>query len=287
MLGEKKCLLFCEPPHFFPLMLSILPNIPSTRRTPRSVFATKRAHSATNNILDKPAPSVWVFPEIHQIGRWKIKHPGTFLGHGPLSLEHWPLWLAGVRWPCPIPPSARHSSQCKQKRGALIRDARRWQFISWSSCLMKPLCHAHWVGAHAPGRRQYRWGKANKDVLCALLFLCDVFFNFLRGGRQLPYRRLFIPANRLVAFCLQVTQPEVTFNSWTKKCVVMLYGAASKPEQITNTTNLTRWHSWPIAKASRPTERQRQRERNPTRCIHQSLSVSRSPLMPHQEAEQN
>lgn len=97
------------------------------------------------------------------------------------------------------------------------RDAWRWQFISWPSCLMKPLCHAHWVGAHTTGRRQYRWGKANKDVLCALLFLCDVFFNFLRGGRRLPYLGLFIPANRLVAFCLQVTQPEVTFNSRTKK----------------------------------------------------------------------
>lgn len=88
--------------------------------------------------------SVWVFPEMYQIGRWKIKHPGTFLGHGPLSLEHWPLWLAGVQWPWPIPPSVRHSSQCKQKTGALIRDARWWQFISWPSCLMKPLCHAHW-----------------------------------------------------------------------------------------------------------------------------------------------
>lgn len=180
-----------------------------------------RARCETCTLCNKQHPlqawSVWVSPEIYQIGRWKIKHPATFLGHGPLSLEHWPLWLAGVRWPCPIPPSARHSSQCKQKTGALIRDAWWWQFISWPSCLMKPLCHAHWVGALATGRRQYRWSKANKDVLCALLFLCDVFFNFLRGGRRLPYLRLFIPANRLVAFCLQVTQPEVTFNSWTKK----------------------------------------------------------------------
>lgn len=31
-------------------------------------------------------------------------------------------------------------------------------------------------------------------------------FNFLHGRRGLPYLRLFIPANRLVAFCLQVTQ---------------------------------------------------------------------------------
>lgn len=156
-------------------ILPTLPNIPSTRRSAHGVFATKRAHSATNNLLYKPGPSVWVFPEIYQIGWWKIKHPGTFLGHGPLSLEHWPRWLAAVRWPCPIPPSGRHSSQCKQKTGALIRDARRWQFISWPSCLMKPLCHAHWVGAHTTGRRQYRWGKANKDVLCALLFSATYF----------------------------------------------------------------------------------------------------------------
>lgn len=41
----------------------------------------------------------------------------------------------------------------------------------------------------------------------------------------------------------------------------MLYGTASKPEQITNTANLTRSHSWPIAKASRPTERQKEKKK--------------------------
>lgn len=46
-----------------------------------------------------------------------------------------------------------------------------------------------------------------------------------------------------------------------KKWVAMLYGTASKPEQITNTANLTRSHSWPIAKASRPTKRQRERKK--------------------------
>lgn len=47
--------------------------------------------------------------------------------------------------------------------------------------------------------------------------LAAYLFNFLHGRRGLPYLRLFIPANRLVAFCLQVTHPEVTFNSSTKK----------------------------------------------------------------------
>lgn len=216
----KKNVYLSANHRIFPHMWFILPtqpNIPSTCRSAHSVCTLRNVHTLCNKQHPLQAGSVWVFPEIYQIGRWKIKHPATFLGHGPLSLEHWPLWLAGVWWPCPIPPSARHSSQCKQKTGALIRDARWWQFISWPSCLMKPLCHAHWVGALATGRRQYRRSKANKDVLCALLFLCDIFFNFLRGGRRLPYLRLFIPANRLVAFCLQVTQPEVTFNSWTKK----------------------------------------------------------------------
>lgn len=44
-------------------------------------------------------------------------------------------------------------------------------------------------------------------------FFAVYLFNFLHGRRGLPYLRLFIPANRLVAFCLQVTHPEVTFNS--------------------------------------------------------------------------
>lgn len=148
---------------FFPLVWSILPtlpNIPSTRRSPHRVFATERAHSATTNILYKPAPPFWVFPEMYQIGRWKIKHAGTFLGHGPRSLEHWPLWLAGVRWPCPIPPSARHSSQCQQKTGALIRDARWWQFISsphawWNHCATRTGWeHTLQDGVNIDGERQ-------------------------------------------------------------------------------------------------------------------------------------
>lgn len=80
------------------------------------------------------------------------------------------------------------------------------------------------------------------------LFVLDLFhaaylFNFLCSRRGLPYLSLFIPANRLVAFCLQVTHPEVTFNSWTKKCVVMLYGTGSQPEEITNTVSGTDLHS--------------------------------------------
>lgn len=121
----------------------------------------------------------------------------------------------------------------------------------------------HSLVVRATRQCQYRWTKANKDVLCALLFLCNVFFNFLRGGRRLPYLRLFIPANRLVAFCLQVTHPEVTFNSWTKKKIKSVWSCSTaqplKPEQITNTVNLTKSHLWPIAKGRRPTERQRKR----------------------------
>lgn len=81
-------------------------------------------------------------------------------------------------------------------------------------------------------------------------------FNFLHGRRGLPYLMLFIPANRLAAFCLQVTHPEVTFNSWTKKCVVMLYGTDSQPEDITYTVNATELHSWPVVRASLQTQRE-------------------------------
>lgn len=125
----------------------------------------------------------------------------------------------------------------------------------WDHCAL----HTR-LGIYTTRGCQYRQCKANKDILCALLFFRDVFFNFLRGRRRLPYLRLFIPANRLVAFCLQVTHPEVTFNSWTKKCVVMLYGTASQPEEITNTVNSTKLHSWPIVRGSRHTERHRKRE---------------------------
>lgn len=100
-----------------------------------------------------------------------------------------------------------------------------------------------------------------KGSLCFAVsdfFLAAYLFNFLRGRRGLPYLRLFIPANRVVAFCLLVTHPEVTFNSWTKKCVVMLYGAASQPEEITNIVNATELHSWPVVRASQQTERERE-----------------------------
>lgn len=58
--------------------------------------------------------------------------------------------------------------------------------------------------------------RQTKMSLClavSLTFFAVYLFNFLHGRRGLPYLRLFIPANRLVAFCLQVTHPEVTFNS--------------------------------------------------------------------------
>lgn len=71
--------IFIPPPMRF--FLSTPPSIPSSRRSAHSVFAAKRAHSATNKILRKPGPSVWVFPEIYQIARWKIKHSSTFLSH--------------------------------------------------------------------------------------------------------------------------------------------------------------------------------------------------------------
>lgn len=64
---------------------------------------------------------------------------------------------------------------------------------------------------------------------------------------------------------MQVTHPEVTFNSWTKKCVVMLYGTASQPEEITNTVKATELHSWPVVRASR--QAQRERERDPRHVI--------------------
>ena len=64
-------------------------------------------------------------------------------------------------------------------------------------------------------------------------------FNFLHSGKGLPYLGLFIPENHPAAFCLQVTHPGVTFNSWTKKkekgqknSVVMLCGP-SLPGGIT------------------------------------------------------
>lgn len=81
-------------------------------------------------------------------------------------------------------------------------------------------------------------------------FLAVYLFNFLHGRRGLPYLRLFIPANRLVAFCLQVTHPEVTFNSWAKKCVVMLGGTDFWPEEVTNTVKSTEVHSWPMVRVS-------------------------------------
>lgn len=156
----------------------------------------------------------------------KIKHPGTFLGNNPLlSLEHWPLWLAWARWPCPI-PFHQHSGQCEQKTGTLIRDAQMgrswWQTVSCPSSSMRPLClsHTQWgytlqEGVNTDSVRQT---KTSFVLRCfSDFFLAAYLFNFLRGRRGLPYLRLFIPANRLVAFCLQVTHPEVTFNSWTKK----------------------------------------------------------------------
>lgn len=196
----------------------------------------------------------------------KIKHPGTFLGNNPLlSLEHWPLWLAWARWPCPI-PFHQHSGQCEQKTGTLIRDAQMgrswWQTVSCPSSSMRPLCllHTQWgytlqEGVNTDSVRQTKTSFVLRRF--SDFFLAAYLFNFLRGGRGLPYLRLFIPANRLVAFCLQVTHPEVTFNSWTKKCVVMLYGTASQPEEITNTVNATELHSWPVVRASRQPRRER------------------------------
>lgn len=62
--------------------------------------------------------------------------------------------------------------------------------------------------------------------------------------------------------------PEVTFNSWTKKCVVMLYGTASQPEEITNTVNATELHSWPVVRVSRQTARERPNTRYYTDSNH-------------------
>ena len=101
-------------------------------------------------------------------------------------------------------------------------------------------------------------------LLCFSDFLLAAYlFNFLHDRRRLPYLGLFIPAHRPVAFCLQVTHPEVTFNSWTEKCVVMLCGTDSQPEDITNTVNATELNSWPVGTASLQT----QRERHPTHII--------------------
>lgn len=155
---------------------------------------------------------------------------------------------------------------------------------------MKPLCRAHWVGAHPTGRRQYRWAKANKDVLCALLFLCNVFFNFLRGGRRLPYLALFIPANRLVAFCLQVTQPEVTFNFWTKKINKKMWSCSvAQPLSLTRLLiqQIEQGRIHGLKRKQADPQRDRGGRKDPTCCIHQSLSVHPSPLMPHHETEQN
>lgn len=66
------------------------------------------------------------------------------------------------------------------------------------------------------------YGKQLRSLFCtiSLTFFPSPFsaylFNFLSCRRGLPYRRLFRSANLLVAFCLQVTHPKVTFNSWTK-----------------------------------------------------------------------
>lgn len=85
-----------------------------------------------------------------------------------------------------------------------------------------------------------------------LLLLAAYLFNFLRGRRGLPYLWMFIPANRPLAFCLQVTRPQVTFNS---RCGhASGGGTASRPEEITNTVEATELHSFMV----RAGERERQ-----------------------------
>lgn len=172
--------------------LSSLPNIPSTRRSAHSVFAAKRAHSATNNTFYQPGPSVWVFPEIYQIGRGKNKTPqhipyisrtlATLIGCSAMTLSDSSF--------SPAFQSMQAENGSSDKRCPVMTD-HFLGLVPDETIVPRALGGS----THTTGRRQYRWAKANKDVLCGLLFLCDVFFNFLRGGRRLPYLRLFMPAN--------------------------------------------------------------------------------------------
>lgn len=85
----------------------------------------------------------------------------------------------------------------------------------WEHCAL----HTQWGNVLQEGVNADSVGQTKTFfVLCCFsdFFLAVYLFNFLHGRRGLPYLRLFIPANRLVAFCLQVTHPEVTFNSWTE-----------------------------------------------------------------------
>lgn len=168
--------------------------------------------------------SLWGLTE--KVGESKTS---TFLGCDPpqLSLEHWPLWLAGGAVTLPrslstgIPVNASG-----EKTAAQIRDAQMGEILMTDSFLPPHLWRGHCA-------RRTQWGytlqegvntdsvKQTKTSFVprrrpGFFFLAAHLFNFLRGRRGLPYLGLFIPANRPVAFCLQVTHPEVTFNSWTK-----------------------------------------------------------------------
>lgn len=235
----------------------------------------KRAHSATKTILHKPGQSAF---EIHQIGRWKIKHPGTFLGHGPLSLEHWPLWLAGVRWPCPIPPSARHSSQCKQKTAALIRcPAMTVHFLALMPDETIVPRHTGWEHTlqDSVNIDRVRQTKMSFVLYC----FCVTYFSIscATGDGFLIFDCLYLQIGWWPFVC---RWPHLRWHLilGQKKWVVLLDGAASKPEQITNTANLTRSHSWPIAKASRPTERDRERKKQKGPAVYIRPTMHLTPL---------